>query len=272
MIRIIRYLGLTPAVYYLIFRLFKKKDKKSDLLSLFSMTPYLKSASDFYYMEYNGLAFKIRKRSSDSSVFHQIFHKGEYLPLIDLWPKLGYSFEKDLIVVDAGANVGLFSLFLLQHFRSIRLIAIEPHPENHKLLVKNLSGKFRNVLCLEKALWYNNRPVSFSSDFRDGKEWSYAVDSDKISSGSDMKSTITLQDVVDLAGHGSIDILKIDIEGSEKYLLKDEKTVNLLFSVVKLLIIEIHNEVMDPFDFVELLRENNYSYLHYGETFFCYRR
>ena len=46
--------------------------------------------------------------------------------------------KNNSVVVDVGANVGYFSLFVLRNFENLKVVAIEPHPRNFKAMKENL--------------------------------------------------------------------------------------------------------------------------------------
>lgn len=66
-------------------------------------------------------------------MYEEIFDKREYaLP--------GMRLASQPVVVDVGANIGMFSLFALAEWQPARLLAIEPIPELQDALRRNLRG------------------------------------------------------------------------------------------------------------------------------------
>ena len=61
---------------------------------------------------------------------------------------------KDSVCLDAGANVGQFSVIMAKRCRKV--YAVEPEPENFELLAKN-TEKFDNIVCIEGGLADHNR-------------------------------------------------------------------------------------------------------------------
>ena len=75
-----------------------------------------------------GTAHPVRMRSgrsSDLSVFWQIFVNREYAVLNDV--------HSTRLIIDLGANVGISSAYLLNQFPSAKVIAVEPDPGNYEL-------------------------------------------------------------------------------------------------------------------------------------------
>jgi tRNA1(Val) A37 N6-methylase TrmN6 len=46
--------------------------------------------------------------------------------------------KNNSVVIDVGANIGYFSLFVLRNFENLKVVAIEPHPRNFEMM-KNVS-------------------------------------------------------------------------------------------------------------------------------------
>lgn len=189
----------------------------------------------------------LRKNTSDIPVFRQIFMDMEYALPIPFIPK---------IIIDAGANIGLFTIFMNQKYPNAKYICLEPEPNNFKQLNFNLK-RIKNIEILQKALWNHNNGVNIETSSEHG-EWG-ATTKDTGNNIGEIPS-ITIDKILNEFEIDIIDILKIDIEGAEKQLFeKDAKWLKK----VKLLIIELHDYTypyssnnffkniynMSPFDF-----------------------
>jgi hypothetical protein len=51
-------------------------------------------------------------------------------------------------IIDAGANIGLASLYLAQAFRECRILAVEPDPDNFEILIHNVRRLKDRVVCV----------------------------------------------------------------------------------------------------------------------------
>jgi len=72
------------------------------------------------------------------------------------------------LIIDAGANLGLASIYLSRLYPSARIIAVESDPEIFSLLQANLSAQgvhAEQVLC--RAVWDSNETLRFSQDHAD---------------------------------------------------------------------------------------------------------
>src|SRR5689334_15544903 len=85
----------------------------------------------------------LRNNSSDTEVFYQVFLEDYYLLRCANKPR---------VVIDGGANVGLFSVKVKNDFPDAKLICIEPDPDNFQMLQKNLSV-YPDVYFENSGLW-----------------------------------------------------------------------------------------------------------------------
>ncbi len=80
----------------------------------------------------------------------------EYLPRFELENFGG-------VVLDAGANTGLFSLVASNFARKV--VAIEPHPTNLAFLKRNLAiNNVDNVFVVNRSLWSNKSTLNLYQD------------------------------------------------------------------------------------------------------------
>jgi FkbM family methyltransferase len=149
--------------------------------------------------------------SSDMEVFGPIFVAEEYACIGEISsPKL---------VMDLGANVGYSSAYLLSRFPSAAFVAVEPDPDNFKQCRENLAPYGNRVRLVLGGVWSDrSRLVLSRPTFGDGREWAAQV---RESDGEDDEATVEGWDIpslLELAGQEQIDLLKVDIEGSESHL------------------------------------------------------
>jgi len=183
----------------------------------------------------NSCKFSIRKNSSDSAVFNQVFVKEEYQPLIEILKNVNVT-----TIIDAGANAGYTSLFLNKYFPSASILAIEPSVKNRAILDENIriNNLENSIKIVPYGLWSHNVNLEAAGDFRDNKDWSYKVDAveDGDIQGRTLLSIMQENDIAD------IDILKVDIEGAEKELFAGPEIATIL-GRTKSVAIETHKEI-----------------------------
>jgi len=217
------------------------------------------------YLDYihSGKNFRLRKLpSSDYYVFKQVFVDQEYQSPISYFEKNNIDLNT---VIDAGANIGLTSIYIKQHFPNAKIACIEPDHENIALLKYNLqpfiedkSIKTHHAGLLGKS----GLGLSITQDFRGGNDWAKQVE--VTDSSNDLKS-ITVNDILDQNSFNNIDLLKIDIEGAETFLLEKNTDLDFL-KVTKVIAIEIHDEYNCRGEINQLFQEYNFMLLETGET------
>lgn len=152
----------------------------------------------------------VRLGTSDVEVFVQVY----------LW----LEYEQDFavapgVIVDAGAYTGLSTAFFATRYPDATIVAIEPDGGNFGMLARN-TASFPNVHLVQAALWSQTGTVSLE-DPGDGA-WGIrlaGVATPDAAACAGMRGTgvraVTVPEIMrehDLRG---IDLLKVDIEGSE---------------------------------------------------------
>lgn len=202
------------------------------------------------------------KSSSDVQVMDQVFASKEYLPLVEEIRKRGYA-NKIHFIMDAGANVGYTTVYLKAYFPDADVVAVEPDEGNALQANKNFTrNNFNNIKVIKGGIWSKDTWLELKKDHSDEKEWSYYV----VESlpPSELKG-FSIESLLSESGYSDIDLLKIDIEGSEKELFKDDGTIDPVLSKTKFLAIEIHDETGIRPRIYESLTRNGFEWFNRGE-------
>lgn len=151
-----------------------------------------------------------------------------------------YQFKSGDIVVDAGARIGTFSAKISAAVgEKGKIIAIEPEPQNFACLRKNIeANRLDNVIPIQKMLWSGTRrlPLYFSGN---AAAHSAYCDAFYGSTGESIRvEAAALDSILEDLGIGSVDFIKMDIEGSEIEALKGMQKI--LASQVQLAIAAYH--------------------------------
>lgn len=200
--------------------------------------------------------------SSDYLVFEQIFNFKEYQILLTLLSLNQYS-DKEIVMIDAGANVGFTTLFFANNLKNVQIYSIEPSAENINLLKKNVNSLkktntikiYENALSHEKDLLFD-----LDRDFRDGKDW--AITTKQFANGT--ISGITIDQIIEQNSLIYISFLKIDIEGAERIIFDSASNVDFL-SMTKLIAIEIHDEYEIRESILKVLKDHHFMLMESGE-------
>jgi FkbM family methyltransferase len=117
------------------------------------------------------------------------------------------------VIVDAGANIGLFAIQMARQNRRCRVVALEPFAENFKYLEANVAGGYwKTITCREVALGAGFATGHMQASGSRSLDHVLRVGVNS----TDGIPVIPLSGLFDLAGVKEIDFLKVDIEGSER--------------------------------------------------------
>jgi len=196
----------------------------------------------------------LRLKTSDFFVLNQIFVDKDYDFPINISPKL---------IIDAGANTGLASVFFASKFPEAQIMAIEPDSSNFEIMQKNISS-FKNIKAYKSGIW--NKDTYLKVRNTKSEKWSFIVEEVSEQEENSFLS-LTINTLLQNSGFKEIDILKIDIEGSEKEVFTDNYEEWL--SKVNILIIELHDYLKEGCSnaFYEAINKFNFTkYIHQGEN------
>lgn len=280
---LMRYLGLAKTMPVVLYLLLRKAARKTEgrAVELYRMLSLLIRSDSAWSVSGNNLEVRwkgtqgmqrmeLRKNSSDINVFNQIFERQEYQALV----MLIRSFPHITIhnIIDAGANIGLTTIYLHGFFSGAFFVAIEPDGGNAAVLERNmkLNGIQGVILC--KGLWSSSQPLVVTTDFRDSREWSRQVRVADPSTDSSLLTGVTVEDIMKDQQWGIIDLFKIDIEGAEREVFADHDRSLSILSRVKFLVVELHDEVDFRRDFEGLLREAGFGFFMSGESLVGFNR
>ena len=210
-----------------------------------------------------GVTIKLRKRpSSDLNVFAQIYQYFEYKPLVEVF-QMNFPNDKTLNIIDAGSNIGLTSVYLSKDFPDSNFIVIEPDSSNFESVGYNLeTNGVKNVVKIKGGLWSKNTNLKIVNDFRDKNDWSIRVE--ETNEEADLKA-FSISYLIQEHNFETIDILKIDIEGSEKEVFISSNSDVSFLSKTKCIAVEIHDEFDCRDEIYAILTKYNFKYFDSGE-------
>lgn len=173
----------------------------------------------------------LRVRTADVSLCQQILLDAQYESTLAVRPR---------VIVDAGANIGLASIFYANRYPEAKIVAIEPEPSNYEMLRKNVA-LYPNVVPIQAAVWSEKKMLSGTSV--DTGHHAYQVREENGLDDQGHCGTVrglTLRELMMDLGIQKIDLLKVDIEGSEKEVF--ENSANWIGDV-GIIAIEMHERI-----------------------------
>jgi FkbM family methyltransferase len=182
-------------------------------------------ARENYTVRPRGVAHPIQRRpgTSDSMVLAQIFGARDFEMDLPFRPKS---------IIDAGANIGISSVYFATTYPKARVLAIEPDADNFALCQAN-TAPYPNVQCVRAALWSHACMLNLANP----GVASWALQFKETADKKGNVQAITVNDAIDRNGLPEVDLLKIDVEGAEKEILNHEDG---WFSRARVIILELH--------------------------------
>ena len=166
----------------------------------------------------------LRPGTTDFIIFRDIFFDNQYT----------VRHRNPKIIIDGGANIGLFAILMKNKYPNSKVICVEPDPENFIQLKKNASV-YQNVFFENYGIWNIDTKLKAHDKYNRGK-WGVVVEEDKV--GGTIQA-ISISTLMKKHGIDYIDVLKLDIETSEIQLFSDNYQEWL--PKVKEIIIELHD-------------------------------
>lgn len=170
-------------------------------------------------------------RGLDTMALKEVLIDGEYAKVIK-----HVAGRNSPIILDVGAHIGLFALSVIKENPTARVLSVEADPQTYGILMRNVDS-----LRAQGADWEAINAAGWDEDGKQlcfeggGPSMSHRVSS----TGKFVVTGITLKTLVDslLAKGDVIDLLKIDIEGSEEAFLC---TAPDLLRHVRSVVVELH--------------------------------
>lgn len=155
----------------------------------------------------------------NDSIEWGIFSKGEYEPeLTDCFTKL---VKKNYIILDIGAHTGYYTLLASKLMESTGTVhAFEPMPDLFERLRANIKlNECKNVVLNETAIWAKEgelylHPATSENSGNSSIFYRYGNKYDTI-----IVKAITIDEYINKMHLRKVDLIKIDIEGSEPFAL-----------------------------------------------------
>lgn len=206
--------------------------------------------------------FRLRKKpSSDVLVFNQVFGYKEYEPVVKTYLE-NFKTNNVVNIIDAGANIGTATMYFMDTFNNVKIVSIEPEKHNFNSLLFNLKNQ-DSCIKLNAGIWSRDANLKIINDFRDKSDWAFRVIETDDKEGIPSFSLNTIQQKFNFE---YIDILKIDVEGSEKEIFTSINTDLSFLNKTKIIAIEIHDEFKCREDIYKVLTQYGFTYMDYAES------
>lgn len=164
----------------------------------------------------------VRPRGTDLAVVLQTFERRDYA--LDWCPPYQKRI-RDLcaqtvaegrtpLIIDVGANGGYSALLFAQSFPECHVYAVEPERKNFDMLCRN-AAKSERITVFRAALW--DQPTQLSQSY-EGTGWGCRIQEGE--GGVEATPCVTIPELLDRDHRMRPIIVKIDIEGAERFALR----------------------------------------------------
>ena len=149
-----------------------------------------------------------------------------------------YPVDRDTVVVDIGANIGLFSLYAAFHGAE-KVYAFEPNREAYCCMLRNIERNNLQGRIIPNHLAVTSRSNELVTIPKGASPQNRIAHESAPDDEHESVTTISLNDIVRTEGMSRIDLLKMDCEGCEYEILGG--TDAYTFARIGRIIIEYHD-------------------------------
>jgi FkbM family methyltransferase len=205
-----------------------------------------------------GVSVTLRKGTTDTKVFDEIFVEGAYAPCLAALPD---TLDR-VTLIDLGANIGLSVLYLARELdaRAVRvdhIIAVEPDPDNFRMLAENLRRTGLADCCT--ALRAFAGPGAAFAELHDSGNGAWGMRMGPLSEGG--IPVLPLAEIGDLAKTSAPVLLKCDIEGAELQLFLHIRDWEHL---IRYIFLELHTEFLPIQQMLACLASSGFEWTIHG--------
>jgi FkbM family methyltransferase len=163
-------------------------------------------------------------------------------------------------IIDCGSNIGMSVLYFKKLYPESKIISFEPDQMSFNILRRNVSiNNFTNVELHKIALCEKEGTIDFYNDTNNPGAVFASLNQLCTSNNVEQVQCSRLSSFI----NERINFLKLDIEGSENYVLKDLAETGKL-NMIDEMIIEYHHHITPNKDYVSdilhILENNEYGY------------
>jgi FkbM family methyltransferase len=189
----------------------------------------------------------VRSHSTDILVIDEVFFREVYACAVAAAP------PRTRYVLDIGANAGYAGLYFLNRFPHARLFFVEPDFQNFAVAAINLQKEILAGRCrgINAAAWVDDGHVVLETQGRG--EWFFKCR--EAAPEENALEAFSIASLIRRSGFPHVDLLKIDIEGSERAILQGE--LSPWIDLVRCLVCELH-EGFTHAEFEELLAPHGF--------------
>lgn len=141
-------------------------------------------------------------------------------------------------IIDGGGNIGLTAVFFANNFPSAKIVTVEPDTDNFKLLEANCLP-YENITPVKAGIW--SHPAQLKVVDKGFGNNAFTVQEVDVNTAGSI-TALGIEDIRQKEKWDTIDVVKLDIEGSEKQVF--EKNYESWLPKTRILFIELHDRMV----------------------------
>jgi len=160
------------------------------------------------------------------------------------------------LILDAGANIGLFSLRARAYYSKVPILAFEPLPRNCERLAYHNAVNQARIIVHQAAVWTAARQTYLNYHATNTGQLAFlSTTTDQAQPFQILVNCVRLPDIVPEIGTKRL-LLKMDIEGAELPVLED---LLPLITKPSVLLCELHDDLRSRPHFIRLLEHHGWK-------------
>jgi FkbM family methyltransferase len=182
------------------------------------------------HVKNNATPLYVRKNTSDFLVLRDIFEDGEYQEA-----KL-FNLPADATILDLGGNIGMSVCYFAGLCPQSKLVGVEPDAANFEVMSLNCQKLVHDRRATLVRAFVAATDGQAGID-RSDDAWGFKKTDAPAAAGAETVPCVSMNSLIKRAGWDRIDLMKCDIEGTERELFAD---CGGWIGMVKHLIVETH--------------------------------
>lgn len=153
----------------------------------------------------NGLQhpFKMRNNPYDYATFEEVILQQTYNVPLSFLPKN---------IIDGGGNIGLTACYFATKYPDASIVSIEPDDDNFNVLNDNIKH-YSNISAIKAGIWNKSAHLKITNTVAGNNAFTIEETN---TPGTNTLEALSITAIMEKMKWSCIDILKLDIEGSEK--------------------------------------------------------
>ncbi|MDQ3279638.1 MAG: FkbM family methyltransferase [Bacteroidota bacterium] len=140
-------------------------------------------------------------------------------------------------IIDGGGNIGLTAAFWATQYPDATIVTLEPDDGNFEMLRRNTAA-YKNIYPIKAGVWSKTGHL-LVKDIGHGDNGLVVEETTPDTAGA--VPALSIDDILEKMGWPTVDLLKLDVEGSEKEIFS--RNYEQWLPKVRVLVVEMHDRM-----------------------------